>query len=69
MNGLFCRFIEKSCLSDSLVLLCFNHRLPTCGYENMSFQAKLANRFEKSDFHNRMVIDLRKTTSKKNNCL
>jgi anti-anti-sigma regulatory factor len=44
-------------------------QVATCGYENKSFQDKLQNRLEKSDFHNRMVIDLRKKASKKSNCL
>ena len=56
----FCNFIQKYCLSGSLVLLCCNPRLQTWGYENMSFQDKLANGLEKSDIHNRMVIDLRR---------
>ena len=34
-----------------------------------SVQGMLSNGLEKSDFHNRMVIDLRKSTSKKSNSL
>jgi hypothetical protein len=44
MNGLLLyNFVEKSCLTGSLVLLCYSHRFKTCGYENKSFQDKLKN--------------------------
>lgn len=70
MDGLiFCKIVEKSCITGSLFLLCFNHRLQTCGYDNKSIHDKLQNRLEKSDFLNRVVFDLRKTESIKSNCL
>ena len=66
MNNIdFGDLIEKSCLTGCLILSCLYHRLKAYGYENQSFQDKLQKRLEKSDFHNRKVIDLREKSVNK----
>ena len=70
MNGLLlCNSVEKSCLTGSLVLLCYNHRSQPVVMKISPFRTSCRTDLKSLPIiigiHNRMVIDLRKKHQKK----
>lgn len=70
MTGLLhCNSIEKSCLTGSLILICYNHRSQSVVMKISPFRTCYRTDLKSLPIiigiHNHMVIDLRKKTSKK----